>query len=179
MNVNNEDVNHASHASHEPERASDLYFSTTVRPRITMLLRGHVAGIECNVTLDTAATSTFMSSDLARQCGIAVEAVDLPTYGPDDTTLNCSWHGYGSTYFGSVKISIRAIVADLQGQLATPMSFYYLGDEFLLQTRAILDDNDQSVTLRIETDSHTFHLGNPDVSRVLGKPLSLSAMMAS
>jgi hypothetical protein len=66
MNVNNEDANNASYASHEPEGASVLYFSTTVRPRITMLLREQVAGMESNVILDTVGACSFISSDLAR-----------------------------------------------------------------------------------------------------------------
>jgi hypothetical protein len=113
MNVNNDDANNAIHAAHEPERASEFYFSTTVRPRITVLLRGHVVGIESNVTRATAAKSSFISSDLVRQCGITVEAVDLPAYGPDDTTLTVHGMAMVPLTFGSVNISIRVIVANL------------------------------------------------------------------
>jgi hypothetical protein len=114
-----------------------------------------------------------MSSHLARQCGIAVEVVDLPAYGPDGTTLTVHGMARVPLTFGSVNISIRAIVVDL----ATPK--LYLGDDFVLHTRALLDYNNQSVALRIGRDSHTSHLGNYDISRFLGKPLSLYAMMAS
>ena len=74
--------------------------------------------------------------------------------------------------FGALHTSVRAVVADLA------KSTVYLGDDFLLQSRAVLDYDDKVVTLRVGKEKHAFHLGSNDISHVLGKPLSLSAMMA-
>jgi hypothetical protein len=160
-------------AKDKPPDVKELYFSTKVAPRISMVMPGRVAGLEWDITLDTAATSSFISSDLATRVGLQIDEVDVSAYGPDGTTLNVKGMATVPLSFGALHTSIRAVVADLA------KSTVYLGDDFLLQARAVLDYDDKVVTLRVGKEKHAFHLGSNDISHVLGKPLSLSAMMAS
>lgn len=150
----------------------EIYFSTKVAPRITMILPGRVAGLDLDITLDTAATPSFICSDLAERAGLNIEEVDLSAYGPDGSTLKVKGMTTVPLSFGSLVTSVRAVVADLA------QSTVYLGDDLLLQSRAILDYDDTVVTLWVGKDKHTFNFGSNDISHVLGKPLSLSAVMA-
>lgn len=116
------DANASCHSAHESEKAKELYFSAKVAPRITMVVPGHVAGLELDITLDTAATSSFISSDLAAKAGLIVEEVDLAAYGHDGTNMNVKGMATVPLTFGSLNTSVRAVVADL----AKPT--VYLGD---------------------------------------------------
>jgi hypothetical protein len=122
------------------------------RPRLSVTLRGKLAGQSCNILFDTGADHSFVDSALVSRAGFHSKSANIQVDLGDGSTAACT------SVLGKVQLHVSSLIAR-HDFLVLPMQHQHfdviLGTDFMDAYSCILDFGSQRITCRKGHRRHT------------------------